>query len=148
MQNSNASDSNIDFDSRREIVEDHWPSGQCKALRPQAKCAAVNVELMGAAGILVPAPKAWVDVLGLVNDDLHTDLFNRNGSYLSLGTPQVRTFIEHDYSLYAGDTYRITHALTLNLGVRYENFRPPYEAHGLQVTSWVNKLQARTRAWR
>src|SRR5215472_2762528 len=91
-------------------------------------------------------------VLGLVNDDFHTDLFSRNGSYLAAGTPQVRTFIERDYSLYAGDTYRITHALTLNLGLRYENFRPPHEAHGLQVTSTVpltdyfaerNSLQAK-----
>ena len=80
-------------------------------------------------------------VLGLVNDDFHTDLFNRNGGYLAAGTPQVRTFIEHDYSLYAGDTYRITHALTLNLGLRYENFRPPYEAHGLQVTPTVPLTQ-------
>jgi hypothetical protein len=80
-------------------------------------------------------------VLGLVNDDFHTDLFNRQGNYLSAGTPQVRSFIEHDYSLYAGDTFRINRELTLNFGVRYENFRPPYEAHGLQVTSTVPLTQ-------
>jgi len=91
-------------------------------------------------------------VLGLVNDNFHTDLFDRHGTYLGAGTPQVRSFIEHDFSLYVGDTYRLTHALTLNLGLRYENFRPPYEAHGLQVTSTVpltdyfaerNSLQAK-----
>src|SRR5215471_13757119 len=91
-------------------------------------------------------------VLGLVNDNFHTDLFDRHGTYLAAGTPQVRSFIEHDFSLYAGDTYRITHSLTLNLGLRYENFRPPYESHGLQVTSTVpltdyfaerNSLQAK-----
>jgi len=76
-------------------------------------------------------------VLGLVNDDFHTDLFDRTGAYLQAGTPQVRSFIEHDYNLYAGDTFRITRSLTLNYGIRYENFRPPYEAHGLQVTSTV-----------
>src|SRR5499427_7399188 len=91
-------------------------------------------------------------VLGLVNDNFHTDLFDRHGTYLGAGTPQVRSFIEHDFSLYVGDTYRLTHALTLNLGLRYENFRPPYESHGLQVTSTVpltdyfaerNSLQAK-----
>jgi len=91
-------------------------------------------------------------LLGLVNDDFHTDLFNRSGSYLAAGTPQVRSFIEHDFSLYAGDTFRVNRSLTLNVGLRYENFRPPYEAHGLQVTSTVpltqyfaerNSLQAR-----
>jgi hypothetical protein len=76
-------------------------------------------------------------VLGLVNDDFHTDLFDRTGNYLAAGTPQVRSFIEHDFSLYAGDTFRLTHSLTLNFGLRYENFRPPYESHGLQVTSTV-----------
>ncbi len=76
-------------------------------------------------------------VLGLVNDDFHTDLFNRQGSSLASGTPQVRSFIEHDYSLYAGDTFRVTRELTLNFGMRWEDFRPPYEAHGLQVTSTI-----------
>ena len=80
-------------------------------------------------------------VLGLVNDDFHTDLFNRQGNYLPAGTPQVRSFIEHDYSLYAGDTFRLTRELTLNYGVRWENFRPPYEAHGLQVNSTVPLTQ-------
>jgi len=80
-------------------------------------------------------------VLGLVNDDFHTDLFNRQGSYLAAGTPQVRSFIEHDYSLYVGDTFRVTRNLTLNAGLRWENFRPPYEAHGLQVTSTVPLTQ-------
>jgi Carboxypeptidase regulatory-like domain len=76
-------------------------------------------------------------VLGLVNDDFHTDLFNRQGNYLSAGTPEVRSFIEHDYSLYAGDSFRITRGLTLNLGLRWEDFRPPYEAQGLQVRSTI-----------
>jgi hypothetical protein len=80
-------------------------------------------------------------VLGLVNDDFHTDLFNRQGSYLSAGTGQVRSFIEHDYSLYAGDTFRVNRQLTLNYGVRWENFRPPYEAHGLQVNSTIPLTQ-------
>lgn len=80
-------------------------------------------------------------VLGLVNDDFHTDLFDRQGNYLAAGTPQVRSFIEHDFSLYAGDTYRLTHLLTLNFGLRYENFLPPYESHGLQVTSTVPLTQ-------
>jgi hypothetical protein len=80
-------------------------------------------------------------VLGLVNDDFHTDLFNRQGNYLSAGTPQARSFIEHDYALYAGDTFRITRELTLNFGVRWEDFRPPYEAHGLQVAPTVPLTQ-------
>jgi hypothetical protein len=51
-----------------------------------------------------------------------------------IGTPQVRSFIERDYGLYVGDTYRATRELTLTFGLRWENFRPPYEAKGLQVS--------------
>ena len=72
-------------------------------------------------------------LFGLVNDDFHTDMFDSHGNPLSQGTPQVRTFIERDYALYAGDSFRATRELTVTLGLRWENFRPPYEANGLQV---------------
>src|SRR6195256_2198752 len=80
-------------------------------------------------------------ILGLVNDDFHTDLFSKGGTPLAQGTVQARRFIEHDYGLYAGDTYRVTRALTLSFGLRWEDYRPPYEAHGLQSTSTVPLTQ-------
>jgi len=76
-------------------------------------------------------------LLGLINDDFHTDQFDRSGNPLAQGTPQVRSFIERDYALYAGDTWRATRELTVSLGLRWENFRPPYESNGYQVTSTV-----------
>jgi len=80
-------------------------------------------------------------ILGLVNDDFHTDQFNKNGSPFSQGTPQARSFIEHDFGLYAADTYRVTRSLTLSFGLRWDNFRPPYEANGFQITSTVPLTQ-------
>ena len=59
-------------------------------------------------------------LLGLTNDDFHTDQFDKKGNPLPQGTPQSRGFIEHDYGAYAGDTYRATRELTLNVGVRYD----------------------------
>jgi len=103
-----------------------------------------NPQIFGASPVLsdfTSVANGMGVLLGLVNDNFHTDLFNRQGSPLPSGTPQVRSFIEHDYSLYAGDTFRITRELTLNYGVRWENFRPPYEAHGLQVNSTVPLTQ-------
>jgi hypothetical protein len=44
-------------------------------------------------------------LLGLVNDDFHTDQFDKNGNPLPQGTAQARTFVEHDYSAYVADTY-------------------------------------------
>src|SRR6266853_298141 len=80
-------------------------------------------------------------ILGLVNDDFHTNQFDRSGNPLALGAPQVRSFIEHDYALYAGDTFRVNRSLTLTFGLRWEDYRPPYEAHGLQSTSTVPLTQ-------
>ena len=37
----------------------------------------------------------------------------------------------------SGTLYRSAGRLTVNFGVRYENFRPPYEANGLQVDTTV-----------
>ena len=80
-------------------------------------------------------------ILGLVNDNFHTDSFSKSGNPLPQGTPQVRSFIEHDYALYVGDTWRATRELTLTFGLRWEDFRPPYEAHGLQVDPTVSLNQ-------
>jgi hypothetical protein len=80
-------------------------------------------------------------LLGLVNDDFHTDLFDRKGNPLAQGTGQVRSFIERDYALYAGDTWRATRELTVSAGLRWENFRPPYEANGYQVAPTVPLTQ-------
>ena len=76
-------------------------------------------------------------LFGLVNDDFHTDMFDIHGNPLPIGSPQVRSFVERDYGLYVGDTYRATREVTLTFGLRWENFRPPYEADGLQVAPTV-----------
>jgi hypothetical protein len=80
-------------------------------------------------------------ILGMMNDNFHTNQFDRNGNPLASGSPQVRSFIEHDYALYLGDTYRIKRSLTLSFGLRWEDYRPPYEANGLQSTSTIPLTQ-------
>ena len=77
-------------------------------------------------------------LLGIVNDDFRTDQFDKKGNPLPQGSPQVRSFVERNYGAYVGDSYRATRELTLNLGLRYENFRPLYEAGGTQVASTVS----------
>ena len=46
-------------------------------------------------------------ILGMVNDNFHTDFFDKTGNPLPQGTLQVRTFVERDYAAYIGDTYRV-----------------------------------------
>lgn len=81
--------------------------------------------------------EGMADIFGLVNDNFHTDSFAKSGSPLAQGTPQVRSFIEHDYALYIGDTWRATREFTISAGLRWEDFRPPSEANGLQVDPTV-----------
>jgi hypothetical protein len=76
-------------------------------------------------------------LLGVLNDVFVTYQYSKSGQVLPQGTPQQREFIENSYAGYIGDAFRITHELTVNFGLRYENFRPPYEAHGLQVDTTV-----------
>jgi hypothetical protein len=80
---------------------------------------------------------AAATLLGILNDVFVTYQYNKNGQVLPQGTPQQREFIENSYAGYIGDTYRVNHEITLTYGLRYENFRPPYEAHGLQVDPTV-----------
>lgn len=49
---------------------------------------------------------------------------------LPIGTP--RHFRVNEWALYVQDDWKVTPRFTLNLGLRYENFRPPYEPDGIQ----------------
>ncbi len=80
---------------------------------------------------------ASATLLGILNDVFVTYQYKRSGQLLPQGTPQARSFIEHAYAGYIGDAWRVSRELTLNFGLRYENFRPPYEANGLQVDTTV-----------
>jgi hypothetical protein len=80
-------------------------------------------------------------LLGILNDVFVTYQYNKQGQVLPQGTPQQRTFVANTYSGYVGDAWRVNRQLTLNIGLRYENFRPPYEANGLQVDTTVGLNQ-------
>jgi len=80
-------------------------------------------------------------LLGVVDSTSITYQFLRNGSVLPQGSPQRRSFALREYEGYVGDSYRMRHDLTLTLGVRYTNSRPPYEADGLQVAPNVGLNQ-------
>src|SRR4029453_10935029 len=53
-----------------------------------------------------PAAYGMAVLLGLVNDDFHTDQFDKQGNPLPQGTPQTRSFVERNYAAYVGDSYR------------------------------------------
>jgi hypothetical protein len=99
----------------------------------QTRLGNPNVQLANATAVT----NASAILLGLLNDEQVTYQYGKSGQVLPIGTPQQRSFIQRSYAGYIGDSWRVSHELTLTLGLRYENFRPPYEAHGLQVAPTV-----------
>ncbi|HTA45982.1 MAG TPA: TonB-dependent receptor [Bryobacteraceae bacterium] len=103
----------------------------------QTKLNNPNLQLANSTAVT----NASAILLGLLNDEQVTYQYNKGGQILPIGTPQQRSFIANSYAGYVADTWHITRDLTLTFGLRYENFRPPYEANGLQVAPTVGLNQ-------
>ena len=58
---------------------------------------------------------------------------NRDGNLLPSGTTVRRRFATDEYELYAADSWRLGPTLTLNAGVRWSLYSPPWETNGMQV---------------
>jgi hypothetical protein len=70
--------------------------------------------------------------------------YQRNGEALPQGAPVIRRFGQDSYEMYAQDSWKLKPNLTLNAGLRYSLFSPPWETNGLQVSptmslsTWFN----------
>ena len=53
----------------------------------------------------------------------------KNPTYIP-GEPVQRTWRQHEYVGYFKDDWKVNRSITLNLGLRYEYYSPPYEANG------------------
>ncbi len=94
-----------------------------------AQTGNANLQLANPAAVAT----AMGELLGLVNNTQITYQFDRNGNPLAIGAPSARAFRMHEYEAYVNDSWRVTPELTLTLGLRYSNDRPPFELNGLQV---------------
>jgi len=95
----------------------------------QAKTGNANLSLANPDA----AATAMGILLGLVNNTAITYQFNHSGNAIPVGDPSTRAFRMNEYESFVTDSWRVTASLTLTLGLRYSNDRPPYEANGLQV---------------
>ncbi|HEY6182044.1 MAG TPA: TonB-dependent receptor [Terriglobales bacterium] len=66
-------------------------------------------------------------LFGLVGHDLDAQFFDHTGNRVATN---LRDFIQHEFSFYGQDTWKLRPNLTLTLGVRYQRNGVPYEKNG------------------
>jgi hypothetical protein len=86
-----------------------------------------------------------IALMGAVTQVDATYNYRKDGSILPQGAPTTRHFGADSFEFYAQDSFRLKPNLTLNFGLRYSLFSPPWETTGLQVSptmslgKWFNQ---------
>ncbi|HKH99548.1 MAG TPA: TonB-dependent receptor [Candidatus Sulfotelmatobacter sp.] len=74
-----------------------------------------------------------IALLGMVTQYSASFNFQKNGTALPVGAPVSRHWGEDEYEFYVQDSYRMKPNLTVNVGLRYSLFSPPWETTGTEV---------------
>jgi len=75
-----------------------------------------------------------IALMGIVSEVDATFNFNKAGTALPQGAPLNRRYGADEYEFYVQDSWRVKSNLTVNYGLRYSLFSPPWETNGLEVT--------------
>jgi len=76
---------------------------------------------------------AVVDLTGLLVQSYSNFNFDKHGQALAQGQSVTRHFRDHEFELYAQDSWHIKPTLVLTIGARYALLQPPYETTGTQA---------------
>jgi len=79
-----------------------------------------------------------IAMVGMVSELDATFNFDKTGKALAQGAPLKRRFGADEYEFYILDSYRAKPNLTINYGLRYSLFSPPWETNGTEVTPTVS----------
>lgn len=77
-------------------------------------------------------------MMGVVSEVDATFNFDKTGTALPQGAPLQRRFAADEYEFYVQDSYRMKPNLTINYGLRYSLFSPPWETTGTEVAPTVS----------
>jgi hypothetical protein len=82
--------------------------------------------------------RAFTFALGRIGSIATNFNYTFNGQPLPLATGKEREFRYNESELYVQDNWKLTRDFTLNLGLRWAYYQPPYEVNGFQATHDVD----------
>jgi hypothetical protein len=105
--------------------------------------------IKGSGGDLVPADLSLLKgdttsyeyglaaVMGVVTSATANYTNMVDGTVIPQGSPVFRNFVDHEYEMYAQDSWRMARNFTLTLGLRFSVMPPVKEANGQQLSTNV-----------
>ncbi len=73
-------------------------------------------------------------LLGMVSDIVRNTNYDKSGNNLAEGDPVKRKYGLNWYEFYGQDSWRVKPNLTVNYGLRWSLFPPPWEVNGFQAS--------------
>ena len=103
--------------------------GNLTALPASARPA----NILGGTTSTTAYDQAFALALGRISQVATNFNYTADGTPLPLASGKSRNFRYNEYELYVQDNWKIRSDLTVNLGVRWQYYEPPYEANGFQA---------------
>lgn len=80
----------------------------------------------------------FTGILGVITQTTGVYNYDKNGNVAAVGVPVTRRFGYNEYEGYVQDSWHVRPNLTINAGLRYSYYTPPWEVNGNQVAPSIS----------